>query len=162
MLEQESKLVALVAPAPVAKPGPTPNAGPGVDPMTVTPGSLAFNADGGDGTTITDAQVSAPALEAGKRGLWALEKADLFNLLCVPPYALSSGDVGAQTRSAAAVYCKHRRAMYLVDPLEAWDEALGHLDVAASAGIRCPFRVTSMRTGAAPGSKSHVSCRTIW
>ena len=122
VLEQESKLVALVAPAPVAKPGPTPNAGPGVDPMTVTPGSLAFNADGDNGTTITDAQVSAPALEAGKRGLWALEKADLFNLLCVPPYALSSGDVGAQTRSAAAAYCKHRRAMYLVDPLEAWDE----------------------------------------
>ena len=91
--------------------------------MTVTPGSVAFGTDGGNGATITDAQVSAPALEAAKRGIWALERADLFNLLCVPPFSFSeTGDVGAQTRSAAAVYSQRRRALYLVDPLLAWDE----------------------------------------
>lgn len=123
ILSQESKLVRLVAPAPLTKPAATPDAAAGVDPMTVTPGSLAFNADGSDGTAIQDAEVSAPGLAGAKRGLWALERADLFNLLCIPPFAFDAGnDIGAQTRSAAALYCQQRRAMYLVDPLESWDE----------------------------------------
>ena len=123
VLQEESKLVRLSGAAPGTRPAATPNAGAGVDPMTVTPGSLAFNTDGGDGGAITDAQVSAPALQAPKRGIWALEKAPLFNLLSVPPFALdATGDVGAQTRSAAAVYCRERRAVFLADPLVAWDE----------------------------------------
>jgi phage tail sheath protein FI len=123
VLEQESRLVRLAAPAPVTRPAATPDAAPGVDPMTVTPGSIAFNADGDDGATISDSEVSAPALETGKRGIWALEKADLFNLLCIPPFSFeATGDIGAQTRTAAANYCRTRRALYIVDPLTAWDE----------------------------------------
>ena len=133
VLAQASKLVRLVVPAPVARPGATPDAGPGVDPLTVTPGSLAFNADGDDGAVLTDAQVSQPALQAPKRGLWALERADLFNLLCVPPFSLeATGDIGAQTRSAAAVYARERRAMYIVDPLIAWDEPA---DLTGASGL---------------------------
>ncbi len=121
VLEQESKLVRLSGTAAAARPGATPDAAPGIDPMTVTPGSIPFNTDGSNGAAIGDAQVSAPALEAPKRGLWALEDADLFNLLCVPPFTFEA-DIGAQTRSAAANYCRVRRAMYVVDPLIAWDE----------------------------------------
>lgn len=123
VLEQESKLVRLSGAAPAARPAATPDAAPGLDPLTVTPGSLPFNADGSDGTPIGDAQVSAPALTAPKRGIWALEKADLFNLLCIPPFTFeSSGDIGSQTRSAAVAYCLARRAFYIVDPLTEWDE----------------------------------------
>ncbi|CAE6484029.1 hypothetical protein C8R30_105115 [Nitrosomonas nitrosa] len=123
VLEQESKLVRLITPAPATRPAATPDAAPGVDPMTVTPGSFAFNADGDDGAILTDTQLSAPTLEAGKRGIWALEKADLFNLLCIPPFSFeATGDIGAQTRTAAANYCRARRALYLADPLNSWDE----------------------------------------
>ncbi|MBC7781343.1 MAG: phage tail sheath family protein [Proteobacteria bacterium] len=136
VLDYESQLVRLVAPAPADKPDATPDATDteeGVDPLTVTPGSLAFNADGDDGATITDAQVSDPALKAAQQGLWALARADMFNLLCVPPFALDdTGDVGAQTRSAAADYARARRALYLVDPLIAWEEPADLLSGAAS------------------------------
>jgi hypothetical protein len=70
---------------------------------------------------LTDAHVSAPALQAGSRGLWALERAGAFHLLCVPPFAAGpGGDIGAATRQAAAAYCRARRAMFIADPLSAW------------------------------------------
>ncbi|WP_396957635.1 phage tail sheath family protein [Nitrosomonas sp.] len=125
VLEQESRLVRLAAPVPATRPDPTPDAEPGVDPMTVTPGSVAFNADGDDGATISDNEVSAPALETNKRGIWTLEKADLFNLLCIPPFSFEDApgsDVNGDTRTKAADYCRTRRALYIVDPLIAWKE----------------------------------------
>jgi len=110
VLEQESKLVRLLAPAPGARP-------------ETTVSDAAFSSDGDDGDAITDNQISLASLEAAKQGIWALEKADLFNLLCVPPLTRKpGGDVNSQTRSAAAAYCLARRAMYIVDPLMAWHE----------------------------------------
>ena len=85
---------------------------------------------GADGGAIADATISDPGLEVKKEGIWALEKADLFNLLCIPP--LKSGtDIGQPTRDAAAAYCQKRRALLIVDPLNAWDshtKALKGLD----------------------------------
>ena len=123
VLDQESKLVRATL-VPAARPAP-PNGNPpaGVDPMTDNASSTAFNADGGDGAAIVDNDISAPALKAPKKGLWALEKADLFNLLCIPPLThADGGDISSQTRSAAANYCRARRALYIVDPLTSWDE----------------------------------------
>ncbi len=123
VLEDESKLVRLDAVA-ATRPAPTPDPTVvGTDPMTVTPGSIAFDADGDDGATIADAEISDPSLELPKRGIWALEREPIFNLLVIPPFTLEAGgDIGAQTRSAAAAYCKKRRAFYIVDPLTVWDE----------------------------------------
>src|SRR5206468_164208 len=48
---------------------------------------------GSDGIALTNAENFTP--EGGrqnKRGLYALERVDSFNLLCIPPY-LASGDV---------------------------------------------------------------------
>lgn len=56
--------------------------------------------------------------QANKQGLYALEKVDLFNLLCIPPY--NNDDVDPAVISEAAAYCEKRRAMLLVDPLSAW------------------------------------------
>ena len=76
---------------------------------------------GDGGGRLTDDLVSAPDLQTAMRGLWALDQAESFHLLCVPPFAFdASGDVGAQTRRAAADYCLARRAMFIVDPLTAW------------------------------------------
>jgi phage tail sheath protein FI len=57
--------------------------------------------------------------ETLKQGLFALEKADIFNLLCIPPYT-AGGDVDVSVVSAAAAYCERRRAMLLVDAPISW------------------------------------------
>lgn len=125
VLAEESKLVRVNSAVPVPATRPTASGAPpaGVDPMTVDASSTAFGSDGDNGTAITDAEISAPTLEAPKRGVWALEKADLFNLLCIPPLTRAlEGNVSSQTRSAATAYCKRRRALYIVDPLNTWGE----------------------------------------
>lgn len=135
VLEQESKLVRIATPGPVPVLRPDAHGNPpnGADPLLDNSSSTAFTATGNDGVAITDNQLSLPTLEAQKQGIWALEKADLFNLLCVPPLTREpSGDVSAQTRNAAATYCKYRRAMYIVDPLMAWDEPA---DITGASGL---------------------------
>jgi len=75
-----------------------------------------------DGLALTKADDFTPAnAERDKKGLYALEQADLFNLLCIPPY-LSSGDVDVSLVSDAAAYCEKRRAMMLVDSPSAWKD----------------------------------------
>lgn len=58
--------------------------------------------------------------ETAKTGLYALEKFDLFNLLCLPPPSRSD-DITADTYAKAAAYCQKRRAMLLVDGPSDWD-----------------------------------------
>lgn len=60
--------------------------------------------------------------ETDKKGLYALERTDIFNLLCIPPYrdVNDSIDIDAGLVSAAAAYCEKRRAMLLVDAPKTW------------------------------------------
>jgi phage tail sheath protein FI len=75
---------------------------------------------GSDGVALTMAlSFTAVNAQANKQGLYALEGADLFNLLCIPSYT-ASGDVESALVSAAAAYCETRRAFLLVDPPSAW------------------------------------------
>lgn len=74
-----------------------------------------------DGTTLTVGDFTGAGKETAKEGLYALKKADLFNILCIPPY-LATGDVDYDSLiGAAASYCEQRRAMLLVDPPIAWN-----------------------------------------
>lgn len=57
---------------------------------------------------------------AEKTGMYALEKADLFNLLCIPPISRDL-DIDISVWGEAAEYCKDRRAMLIVDPPIDWD-----------------------------------------
>ena len=60
--------------------------------------------------------------EASKKGLYALEHADIFNLLCIPPYLKEvDQDVDTDVLTAAATYCEKRRALLLVDPPKSWE-----------------------------------------
>ncbi len=106
VLEQTSNLVRVKGTLPTARPNAE---------------STDANEDGSDGDAITDAQISNADLEATRQGIWALEKADLFNLMCIPPLELDA-DVSNDTWSAALAYCKKRRAFLIVDPPSAWDE----------------------------------------
>src|SRR3569833_1323680 len=119
VLAQESNLVNIVTPpgtVPATRPVAHGNPPPGADPLLDNASSTAFTASGSEGAAITDNEISLPALEAAKQGIWALEKAGLFNLLCIPPLTRDvGGDVNSQTRSDAALYFPRQR---LPDPLQ--------------------------------------------
>lgn len=75
---------------------------------------------GSNGLGLDQGDFIGPNKETDKKGLFALEKADLFNILCLPPYNVN-GNVDDTLVAAAGAYCEKKRAMLLVDPLAAWD-----------------------------------------
>ena len=83
---------------------------------------------GSDGQKLT---LAADFLgdQANKTGMYSLENADLFNLLCIPP-DLRDADLPTGTYGAALAYCYQRRAMLIVDPPVAWTSLS-----AASSGL---------------------------
>lgn len=93
---------------------------------------------GDDGLVLTIEQFVGSA----KTGLYALEKADLFNLLCIPPHVLD-GDIERDLITAAATYCEERRAMLLIDPPSGWMNK-----DAAKAGIIDPGVGTTSKNAA--------------
>ena len=60
--------------------------------------------------------------EENKEGLYALEKADLFNLLCIPPHTLEGDIEQDDLVGVAAKYCEDRRAMFIVDSPHGWSD----------------------------------------
>ncbi len=120
VLANESRLMIAAAPAggadvPEAHAGPMPvTAADWDDPARAT--SPVINV-GTDGILVTSTEVFGN--DAAKTGINALRKADLFNLLCIPPY-LATGDVDASLVADAAVFCEEHRAMLLVDPPMSW------------------------------------------
>jgi hypothetical protein len=74
-----------------------------------------------DGQTLTQNEFVGPGMEGSKTGLFMLEKADLFNLLCIPPY-LADGNIDSALIDKAAAYCATRRALFLIDPPTSWDD----------------------------------------
>jgi Bacteriophage tail sheath protein len=87
-------------------------------------GYVNSNSDGDDGAPLTDYDLIGSAAE--RSGIFALDQADYFNFLCIPP--LSSGqDVGPSALLVGSRYCKQRRAMLIIDPPSGWltaDDAL--------------------------------------
>jgi len=103
---------------------PFPNQRPDEKTFTLTGGK--------DGSAVGADEIATGAnLRRDKKGLYALERADLFNLLCVPPFAPDK-DVDKSTWDAAVTYAKERRAVVLVDPPGSWK---GPSDVSASGAI---------------------------
>jgi phage tail sheath protein FI len=85
-------------------------------PDPFDPANCTALTGGAEGNPVGATQISSgPNLRSLKRGLFALEKADLFNLLVVPPFAEDT-DVNNTVWTAALAYCTERRAMLLVDP----------------------------------------------
>lgn len=74
---------------------------------------------------------------ANRTGINALEKADLFNLLCLPPRSFGN-DIDSALWGMAADYCETRRAMLIVDPPESWadkDAAKGNGSTTGVAAV---------------------------
>ena len=75
-----------------------------------------------DGDSLGLADFVGNGFEANKQGLYALEKVDLFNLLCIPPLDKTNADVPTTLLQDAAAYCEKRRAVLIVDPPSAWTD----------------------------------------
>lgn len=102
---------------------------------TATPAASAapLNATGGaDGLALVPAQfTTATGMRAAKKGLYALEDADLVNLIVVPPYN-TGDDIDTTVLSDTIAYATERRAVVVMDfPLSATN--VGAAVTAASA-----------------------------
>jgi uncharacterized protein len=108
VLEQQSSLLRVTSGLDLTPPLTAP---------AVQANGAATATSASDGSPVGDTEVmnSGP-----KAGMYALEKADIFNLLCIPPYTPATADNGSSIWAAAAAYCKQRRAMLLVDAPTGW------------------------------------------
>ena len=94
-------------------------------PGGVAVGYTLSNPDGDDGAPLTDYDVIGS--RARGTGLFALEGAARFNLLCIPPLGREQ-DVGLSTLLVAARICRERCALLIVDPPAAWTSAPAALE----------------------------------
>jgi phage tail sheath protein FI len=128
LVAQQSSLVRAVGTLPTDRPNPHAVVPPGGDPFdpTVPARFTAFpttGADSGeDGNQVETNLV--PAADDGT-GVFALARADLFNLLCIPPFLPASDTgagrvLGAAAKGRAAAFCTAERAIFLVDPHPDW------------------------------------------
>jgi phage tail sheath protein FI len=118
VLEQQSALVRVDAGQtfPISRPVPSlldPNGRP-----------IPAEASGGDdGNPISDDQISGinngVDTNENSTGMYSLRRADLFNLLCIPPPE-PDADISMDTISDAASFCKAERAVFIADPRSAW------------------------------------------
>lgn len=143
VVDQQSAL-ANVSTAPTSLPAPTPKTSEEFNPAKFL--------DGVDGN-LPDYQ-TAPDPDnpnnpndydylgnAGRQtGLFALEQADLFNLLCIPPRtldeAVADSDAGKNLLRTALAYCEERRAMLLIDPPTTWNKPVDAQSGVDDLGLR--------------------------
>ncbi|MCS6947516.1 MAG: hypothetical protein NZM12_07870, partial [Steroidobacteraceae bacterium] len=110
----ESQLVRVCDPIPPQRPNRSPPA-----PGGAVVGYTGCNPDGDDGLPISDYDVIGAAQT--RSGLFALEDAPPFGMLCIPPLSREQ-DVGLSTWLIAARLCRRRHALLIVDPPAAWSD----------------------------------------
>jgi phage tail sheath protein FI len=105
-----------------------------VPPLAPAPGTY-WGGQGVDDNDVTENDFIGVGFDTAKLGLYALEKVDLFNILVIPPYPVSSMgnqlNVDDGLRAAASTYCETRRAFYVIDSPSSWEskeDALNGLD----------------------------------
>ena len=110
---ETSMLVQLVSGPPLSRPAETGI--PAEENAKVAQGT------GTNGIDITAAQIAGAGSETNRRGIYALENVDIFNMLVIPPLARDNGDVDFTTVYIPALhYCEKRRAMLIMDPPADW------------------------------------------
>jgi len=81
--------------------------------------SAPSNENGSDGAALTTAVIEGD--QNGKTGMYALKDADIFNILCIPPYyADYEGEDVKGLMDTAAKFCEDSRAFLIVDPPPGW------------------------------------------
>jgi len=103
---------------------PAAHAAPAADKTIWTDDNASSPVANANAAIDSDALVDADYQdgEADKKGLFALAKTDLFNLLCIPADGRGK-DTSAAVYGTALKYCVQRRAMLIVDAPVAWTSA---------------------------------------
>jgi phage tail sheath protein FI len=96
-----------------------------------------FFANGGADAVVVrvESDVAGPGLADARRGIYALDDVDLFNLLCLP---LLDGSADPEAVGEVATYCERRRAMLLLDPPSTWDSATAAREGVSVLGTASP------------------------
>jgi hypothetical protein len=111
----DSELIQLAGELPAQRPDRTLDAASGL-----AIGYVNSNSDGDDGAPLTDYDLIGR--DSDRTGLFALNRADYFNFLCLPPLSRDQ-DVGPSALLVGARFCKERRALLIVDPPSSWHTA---------------------------------------
>lgn len=122
VLERESTLLRVSGAMPALRP-PSNVSGSGA---TRSVSWVAADADSGsDGSPLSGPDLLGD--QAARTGIYALNRADLFNLLCIAPLERDTSSfpstytsVPADVYQAALALCVERRAVLIVDPDPAW------------------------------------------
>jgi uncharacterized protein len=80
--------------------------------------TLADAGSGSDGGALEATDYTGD--EAQKTGIFALEMADIFNLLVIPPDTANGDTPVDPVLATALAYCERKRAILLVDPPAGW------------------------------------------
>ena len=89
-------------------------------------GAPAGDAPAGDAPAAPAAPAALPSPLGDpdqKTGIYALTKADIFNILCLPVDPASTYD-SATILEPAAAFCTQQRAMLIIDPPSAWADVI--------------------------------------
>jgi uncharacterized protein len=89
----------------------------------VTSSNLEPRPEVTDGLELETKDYVGEGFEDQKKGIYALRKADLFNLLCIPP-PTRGANTSADVYSKAIKLCVDSRAMLIVDPPVEWGSAI--------------------------------------
>jgi phage tail sheath protein FI len=128
VLEQQSLLVRVplesIAPRRPVLPATVPTPTDFTDPTVRGIDSVALDLSAYQGS------------EADKTGIYALEKADLFNLLCIPPDVQEGTTLLGAYQEALSYFTKYKkRAILIVDPPAEWSANKATAAATAKAGL---------------------------
>lgn len=127
-VDPSSGLTKLPAPGtyepPAAEPPAAAAAGKAAAPDAAAPAG-AGTVGGARGSDIGAGQLAIPGDPGAKTGMYALVKADIFNMLCLPTSwtATYPNDL----LGTAASFCAQHRAMLIIDPPTSWSKVSGPL-----------------------------------
>jgi hypothetical protein len=127
VLLNESSLIRISAGATEPFPVPNAHAAPAAGKTVWEDDNASSKVKDGDdkaGNSNPLTQAAYEGSKSNKTGIYALEKADLFNLMCIPPDA-RDGDTLKEVYQSALAYCVERRAVLIVDPPAGWKSANG-------------------------------------
>jgi phage tail sheath protein FI len=101
---------------------------PDEDPASSTADPTKFKVfSGGHNSAALSDAADFVGSKDQKTGMYALEKADLFNLLCIPPDS-RNGNTPSSAYEEAMQYCVERRAMLVVDSPSEWSDVAAARD----------------------------------
>ena len=93
------------------------------------PAANTYSASGGADSQLLTTTNDFLGDQNNQTGMYALDKVDIFNLLCIPPDTRDGdliphgdSDHGASFFTSVMQYCNTRRALFIVDPPLSWGQ----------------------------------------